>query len=609
MERKGSCGIAGCRHSGEWGAFESDGFPGVRAPARRAFPEREREAFGAGAPWLAALGWGVPHALAALGIVLCAWVATLLIRLWHRRNVRRTAPKEEAEYYRLLAQAAGDIFFKVPADRERIVWTGDVGALRLGYEPGEVDLQPATFEKYVYPADLESLRKAWSGLMAREEMDLEIRLCRKDGQRRWVHIFAVPVPSWNGGRLRAVGVLRDTHDLHEVQEALFEARRLQTIGTMASGIAHEFNNHLTPIRGFIELALDHLGPQHPVAEGLRTALSRVDHCAELVAQVQAYGRKTLLLPAPISLPRFLSTALRVALTPYRGQGRRITLREEWPHSLPTLWADPAQLQEAIVQLVRNAVEAMPDGGTLTVRASPVYVQKSGARSHRGGRPGEYLCISVIDTGVGMSPELLEQALDPFFTTHGRAGRRGMGLPVVQGMVSQHDGWLEMRSQPGRGTQVDLYLPLQKREAPAPEPQPVMDADGTMQVLPAAPVGKLLVGEDEPLIRGLVRKVFEAEGWVVEEVSSFDEMLARLRSGPFDYSIVVADLTMGGPPAEEVLSEILRKQPGIKILLVSGFGRDERVEKLLATTHAAFVSKPFSPKEILAKVDELLTSGR
>ncbi|MBN1268569.1 MAG: response regulator, partial [Kiritimatiellae bacterium] len=535
--------------------------------------------------------------IAAAALLLGGLAVMAVLRLWHAWHKRRGGMSPtEADHYRLLAQAAGDIFFKVDPGSGRITWTADLGSSYLGYEPGEADFQAETFENHVHPGDLELLRAAWAGLLARECMDLEVRLRRKNGQRLWVHFFAVPVSGLSGGGFSAVGVLRNTQDLHDVQDELYEARRLQTVGTMASGIAHEFNNHLTPVRGFIELALDHLGPQHPVSEGLQTALNRVEHCSQLVAQVQAYGRKSLLLPEPVKLHRLLPSIVRVAMSSYRGQGRKVTLKEEWPRSLPVLWADVSQLQEAVVQLVRNALEAMPDGGTLTVRAGQVFVHKADLPSQRGAKPGEFLSLSVMDTGVGIKPELLEHICDPFFTTHNRAGRRGMGLPVVQGMVAQHGGWLEIRSQPGQGTEVHMFLPLQKHKAAREEKRPA-DEDGTMQVLPAAPLGKLLVGEDEELIRSLVRKVFEAEGWVVEEVDSFDGVLAKLRNGSFDYNIAIVDLTMGGPPAEEVLAEIMHRKPQTRILVISGFGRDERVQHLLATTRASFVSKPFSPKDL------------
>jgi signal transduction histidine kinase/CheY-like chemotaxis protein len=508
----------------------------------------------------------------------------------------------ESRYYQLIAQASGDVFFSVSFAENRFTWRADLGHEFMDYLPGELDPQPENFEHWIHPSNSEVWQTVWADLLRGKPVSIELRLKRKDNQGCWVHMVAVPVEQEEHTG-RAVGLVRKTQHIHAVQEDLAEARRLQTVGTMASGIAHEFNNHLTPIRGFVELALDHLGADHPVSEGLQTALDRVEYCAELVYQIQAYGRKSLLLPEPVDAKRLLPSVIRIAISTTRQGSAPITLKEKYPEDMPVLWVDQAQFQQGVVQLVKNAMEAMPDGGTLTVRAESIFVGNRDSQGLKEARSGAFVCISIIDSGVGISQTNLEHIFDPFFTTHNRVDKRGLGLSMVQGMVAQHGGWLEIRTEEGRGTEVRMFLPLRKEARK--DAEPIVDADGTMQVLPAAPLGKMLVGDDETLIRSLVRKVFEGEGWSVEECASFDDVLSHVRSDSFDADLLVLDLTMSGPPVEDVVEEVVKLHPDVKILIISGFGRDKRVEHLLEVSKGEFVGKPFSPKNLLSKVDELM----
>ncbi|OQW96055.1 MAG: hypothetical protein BWK77_06490 [Verrucomicrobia bacterium A1] len=452
--------------------------------------------------------------------------------------------------------------------------------------------------------DHQPLQRAWEQLVHNERLDLEVRLLKKDGQWCWVHIIAVPEQDRGGRVERVVGVVRNTQELHETQDALAEARRLETVGTMAGGIAHEFNNHLTPVRGYIELALDQLGRGHPAAEGLNTALNRVEYCSDLVSQIQAYGRKSLLLPKPTELTRILPSVLRVALSVEREKAAKVSFQEQWPPMLPTVWLDQGQFQQAITHLVRNSLQAMPKGGKLIVRADEIYLDDRQCENRAGARPGDFVRVSVADTGVGISPEHREHVLDPFYTTHGRSEARGMGLKMVQGMAAQHGGWLEIASEPGKGTEVSLFFPVKKvdeKQAAAAK----TDADGTMKVLPAAPVGRVLVADDESFIREIVRRVFETEGWVVDEASDHSEVSQLIKEKPTEYDLFILDVTMPGPSAESTVAEILRGLPRAKILMISGFSRDSRVDHLLAMGNIEFLGKPFSPKEILSRVDRMM----
>lgn len=546
------------------------------------------------------------EALLALAALLCSVLLVLLL-LRHRRRAASNIcalPGETpglADQYKLIAKASGEVFFNYDIPSGQFRWTADIGASFLGYKPGEQDLQHDRLIHLSHRLDRPLLEKALPQLRQNARLDLEVRLQKADGGWCWIHLIAIPVTDPDG-TARIVGVARNTQELHETQEALAEARRLETVGTLAGGIAHEFNNHLTPVRGYIEMALDQIGSGHPAADGLKTALDRVEYCSELVSQIQAYGRRSLLLPKPVEITHILPSMIRVGMAMHRERAPRIILTEQWPPTLPTIWMDQAQFQQAIIHLIRNAVQAMPNGGTLTIQARELHLQPSDCANRRDARPGHFVCVSVTDTGTGIAAEDLERVLDPFYTTHNRGEARGMGLKMVQGMAAQHGGWLEIKSEPGKGTAIYLYFPVRKLET-AHGVVAKSSPDGTMRVLPAAPIGRMLVADDELFIRDIVRRSFENEGWVVDQAADNDEVLSLV--GTHTYELMVIDVTMPGPTIEDTLGKLAKICPQTRILLISGFARDSRIDQLLELAAAEFMGKPFSPREIIARVDRMM----
>jgi PAS domain S-box-containing protein len=537
-----------------------------------------------------------------LGALLSATILFTVWRGFHWMRRRRRSALRATDYYRLIAQATGDVAFEYDHQTDKFNWTSDLGADLLGYLPGEIHIDHELFNGLVHEDDREEFKKRWELLKQNTRVGMEFRLRHKDGQWHWLHMDAVPQTRHDHRVVRSVGVIRRTQEYHNAQDALAEARRLETIGTMAGGIAHEFNNHLTPIRGYLELALDELDPDHPSVDGLRTALDRVEYCADLVAQIQAYGRKSVIVPKPADLARLLPGVIRMALSLMRESSGTTTLAENIPETLPSVMLDQRQFQQAMVHLIRNGIEAMPRGGVLKISAEEVYVHKQHAARHP--KSGRFICINVVDTGEGILPEHQPHIFDPFFTTRGRARARGMGLPMVQGMVAQHDGWIEIQSKVGVGTHVRMYLPVMQAPAGAAAAT-VSDRDGTMAVLPAAPVGIMLVADDEESIRDIVRRVFQKEGWRVEEAENGTDAVSRFSDRHANIDVLVLDLTMPGPPAEDSIRLIKGIRPDTRILLMSGYARDERVDKLHQSAGVEFISKPFSPKEILSRVDEMM----
>jgi two-component system cell cycle sensor histidine kinase/response regulator CckA len=536
--------------------------------------------------------------VAASGVV----AASAVYVLYQSRRNRRTSAS--LRFFHEMAEASGEGMFEFDVLSRQTTWTHSIGQDPIGYV-GPNRLQIGTEYERVHPDDREALRNGWDGLASGEKMELMVRLREPGEAWCWCHLTVVPAADRRGRYTRAVGFLRNTNDLHQTQESLAEARRLKSVGTIAGGIAHEFNNHLTPVRGYLELALDELGLDHPCAEGLQTALERVVHCSELVSQIQAYGRKSLLVLRPTSITTYIPELVRLGAGAGFTGANQVTVRESYADHTPDVMLDRAQFQQGVRHLIRNALEAMPSGGTLSVDVGVVDIDEVDCIGQRDAAPGCYVCVQVADSGIGIPQQHLDQVLDPFFTTHGRARARGMGLPMVQGMMAQHGGWMAITSEEGRGTSIRLYFPVAKSGR---EPASVVEPDTTRTWTQASPaVGRLLIGDDEGFIRDIVRTVFETRSWGVDEAGSFHEVASRIehcKESP--YALLILDMTMRGPTVEEIVERLAVLHPRTKVLITSGVTRAARIDQLEARPGVTFIPKPFSTKDLVRKVDELLT---
>ena len=328
----------------------------------------------------------------------------------------------------------------------------------------------------------------------------------------------------------------------------------------------------------------------------------VVHCSELVSQIQSCGRKSLLVLKPLDLTVLLPSILNMASAMDNPISARVRIKNSWPEGLPLVEVDRVQLLKGLRNLIQNAYEAMPKGGTLRIGAQEMNMTRDSCHHIRDATPGRKVRMWISDTGVGIRTEHLSQVMDPFFTTHGRAIARGMGLPMIQGIMAQHGGWMEIHSEVGTGTSIDLYFPV---AAIAEDLLPIKSQTTTL-VMPAAEVGRLLVADDDPLICEVVKTVFQSEEWVVDEAENFDGACCLcLDQQRQPYDLVVLDVTMPGPKVEKVIEKIQTRNPKTQVLLMSGFLQNERVDSMIQRKGVDFIPKPFSAKEILQKVDQML----
>jgi CheY-like chemotaxis protein len=377
--------------------------------------------------------------------------------------------------------------------------------------------------------------------------------------------------------------------VRELEAQLAQAAKLEAIGQLAGGVAHDFNNILTAILGYVTFIGDALPPDSPVLEDLRQIAAAGERAQRLTAQLLAFGRRNVLRPAVTDVGQLLEE-----LTPMLGRliGEDIELRLERPEHAAIAFVDPGQLQQSVINLVVNARNAMPEGGEIVVAAD--VREGDGERVEHG----RWVVVAVRDTGTGIAPEVLDRIFEPFFTTDEFGRGTGLGLAVVDGFVRQSSGHVTVATEPGRGSAFELWLPVHV----APEHPEAPDMAMPTAVRVASRPLTILVAEDEAVVRAIVRRGLALAGHRVLLASSGQEALdvAARFDGPID--VLLSDVVMPGIRGPQLAEAMRRARPGIRVVLASGYTEDEVTRRGILVGAEAFLAKPYSMETLLAAVE-------
>jgi two-component system cell cycle sensor histidine kinase/response regulator CckA len=389
-------------------------------------------------------------------------------------------------------------------------------------------------------------------------------------------------------------IVEDVTERHRLQEQLQQALKMEAVGQLAGGVAHDFNNMLTAILGYTELLTDQIGPDRPVGADLRQIKAAAERAAALTRQLLAFSRKQVLTIEPVDLTqivRGLDSMLRRVL------GAPIRIETVLADDLHPVMADATQLEHLLINLSVNARDAMPQGGVLTMTTCNVELGATYVLEHPGARTGSYTALSVSDTGVGMSRDVQARIFEPFFTTKDRGHGTGLGLAAVYGTVKQLGGYIEVQSQPGRGSTFTIYLP---ETAVAPVAR-------RARTVTAPPVGTetILLVEDEPGVRGFAKIALQRFGYRVLEAASAEAALALLENTTTPIHLLLSDLVLPGMDGRELAVHIKRDRPHVRILFMSGY--DDRPVGLegFREPGVQLLEKPFSAQTLLTKTKEVL----
>jgi len=432
----------------------------------------------------------------------------------------------------------------------------------------------------VHPDEQLAMAEQWRRIVASGVTgELEFRARTDAGEYRWCVSRCVPIKSPEGEVREWIGTLTDVHDRHVAAEALNRSERLKAIGRLTAGIGHDFNNLLTVVISGAEALADQLAPGTALEEQAKLTLHAAERGAGLIRRLLAFAKQQPLRPTSLNLNDLVASLEPLAR---RTIGAEVDVVFSSPAKPIHCTVDPAQLESALINLCINAQDAMPDGGRLTVAVEHVQLGPVLARRY-GVKPGGYAAISVSDTGTGMSPEVLEHAIEPFFTTKKAGYGSGLGLSMVYGFVKQSGGHLVISSAEGAGTVVRLLLPkAEAADAVAAPARPIMGPNGA----------HVLLVEDDELVRRQVRRQLQGLGHQVTATSNANTALQALRAEGGRFQLLMTDIMMpGGMNGRQLAVAARALHPDLPILLTSGYA-DQGALGIDQGCGAHFLQKPY-----------------
>jgi PAS domain S-box-containing protein len=477
----------------------------------------------------------------------------------------------------------------------KITFCNDVLAAVLGLPRDQVVGQPAA--AFIAPEfreqhrrNLERARRTGEFVALAENAILD-----GEGRRRWFQWSIAPLDRSDRRVTEWAGIGLEITEQRLLREQYLQAQKLETVGRLAGGVAHDFNNLLTVINGYSAMllgVLDRLDPNRRLAEEIHSA---GEHAAALTRQLLTFSRKQMVAPRRTDVGAVVRDSKRML---ERLIGEDIHLVTTVEARNPVVLADPDQMHQVIMNLVVNARDAMPGGGTLEISIRITEIDEDGARGHADRVPGRFVMLTVADSGIGMDEPTLQHAFEPFFTTKKVGKGTGLGLATVYGIVKQFKGWIEMTSRPGAGTSVHIYLPQIDR--------PVRAAEAPAEAAVPVGVGTVLIVEDQDLVRKYAATVLECRGYRTMAAGSGAEALQLIDGGTKDIDLLLTDVIMPGMSGRELADRVRIVLPAIKVLYISGYTDDVLGRYGVLDKGISLILKPFTPDDLIAKVTEVMS---
>ncbi|MGZ4411174.1 MAG: PAS domain S-box protein [Gaiellaceae bacterium] len=523
-----------------------------------------------------------------------------------RRTAEEGLREAEARYRLLVEQLPLITYINTPGERGRWVYLSPQLEDILGYTKEEWIADASGYVDALHPEDRERVLAERALSAGKGRIASEYRLFAKDGRTVWVRDEAVVQRDLSGKPLYVQGYLLDISPEREadlerkrLETQLLHSQKMEAIGRLAGGIAHDFNNLLTAITGYSELIVADLDPASPLARDAEEIKRAAEQAAAMTQQLLAFSRRQVLQPQLMNLNEVVTQIQKMLK---RLIGEDIDLVMELASDLSTIRSDRGQIEQVFMNLVVNARDAMPPlkGGRVTIRTANVELSEQEA-SERGAEPGDYVLLTVADTGEGMDGDTLAHIFEPFFTTKEQGKGTGLGLSTVHGIVEQSGGVVEVESSVDTGTSFRVYLPVViEDEGVSVAALPLGDARGSET---------LLLVEDEDMVRQLVGRVLRESGYDVHEASSGEEALGLSDSFPGQIDLLVTDVVMPGMSGRVLAEELSLRRPGTRVLFMSGYTEEAIVDHGLPGGEADFISKPFTPHELAQKIRTLLDAER
>ncbi|MBI3653082.1 MAG: PAS domain S-box protein [Acidobacteria bacterium] len=556
--------------------------------------------------WVGLLGlrlrvYEVEFGVAAL--VLSAVVLHCLMIFWNARSLHladgkrqhaEAASRQSEEKYRsIFENAIEGIFQSLP--NGQVITANPALARMLGYDSSDALLLAFTNPSHTHLVDPTLREELFDRLAAHGAVQgFEAQLQCQDGKKIWVLISAHEIYDAEGELLSLEGIIEDITARKNLEEQLRQSQKMEAIGRLAGGIAHDFNNLLTAILGYSELIRSALEPQHP----MRLQVEEIDkagrRAAALTNQLLAFSRKQILQPRVLNLNTVINDMQKML---QRVIGEDIELSIHLDTALHHVRADVGQLEQVLLNLLVNARDAMPRGGTILLETRNTSVDEAYASQHLEAHPGNYVMLAISDPGIGMDSATLAQIFEPFFTTKEVGKGTGLGLSTVFGIIKQSQGYIQVYSEPGTGTSFKIYLPAVPAAALLPE----------VEVLPLASLTgweTVLLIEDDEMVRKLAHRILTLSGYQALVAVNAEEAFSLCQQHAETIHLILSDVVMPKMSGPELVGCLLAMRPDSKVLYMSGYTTHRVLQQgLLEST--PFIQKPFTPDSLQRKLREVL----
>ena len=520
-------------------------------------------------------------------------------RLIESRRAAEVALRESEERFRVLFESSPDACYIVTAEA-KFIDINRAAEEMLGYRREEVLDKTAVELSLIHPDYMEAaISIAVQCLAGSPAPPTELLIVHSSGREIIVESRAVPVRFRNG--LAILSTSRDISarkkaeaEQRRLEEQLRQASKMEAVGRLAGGVAHDFNNVLTGIRGFTDILLSSVPESDPNRADLLEIQHATQRAAALTGQLLAFSRKQVVEPIVVDLNQLLSGAVRIL---ERLIGEDVQVAFEPGAELRAVRVDPSGMEQVLINLAVNARDAMPQGGLLSIETGAVEIDAEFCERHLDARPGSYVLLSVRDTGVGMSTGVLSRLFEPFFTTKGPGRGTGLGLSIIYGIVQQAGGFVHVASDLGAGSTFRIYLPAVSEKPTVP----------VVLIEPDLPRGSetILLVEDEALVRSLVDKFLRSQGYRVLSAALGSEAVQLAADGSEHIDLLVSDVILPNMNGRQIYEKLTQTRPDLRVLFMSGYTENIIAPHGVLEAGFYFVQKPFSLKELARKIREAL----
>ena len=455
----------------------------------------------------------------------------------------------------------------------------------LGRNPSMLKGGRTSPEIYKHLWDTITSGRIWSG---------ELHNRQKNGESQWEHATISPIKNSHGGISHYMAFMENISERKKLEEQLRQSQKMEAIGQLAGGVAHDFNNVLTVIMGFGQMLQHSLPVGDPKFAHMEQILNAADRAAHLTKSLLAFSRKQVMRLQQVELNDLTRNHTKFLV---RIIGEDVTLKTSFSEQPLHVLADSGQIEQVLMNLATNARDAMPVGGEVCIKIESVQLDKEFHQQHGYGVPGPYALITVTDTGAGMDIETQQKIFEPFFTTKAPGRGTGLGLSIVYGIVKQHGGYITILSQCGLGTTFNIYLPLITGQVRQTEKIP--------SLLPVGGKETILVVEDDPAVLHLVDSVLKRYGYTVLRAGSGEEALELYQSNAPEISLALLDVIMPKMNGKQLCDVLRQQSPHLKVLFLSGYTADLLQDKGIPMIGIDIMMKPAKPVELARKVREML----